>query len=77
MLMYVLMRSEQGFNIAQIARETGNTWSCIQRWIRKAGLIRNWLKKEYWPTVAWRCQVSDWPAFTRDFSWAFYPARSL
>lgn len=77
MLMYVLTRAEQGVNIAQIARETGSTWSRTQRWVSKAGLIRNWLKKEYGSTVACRCQASNWPAFTRDFSWTFYPARNL
>lgn len=75
MLMYVLAKYEQGFCIARIARETGNSWSRVQRWIRKAISIREWLKKEYGQTIPCCYHAADWFSFTRDFSWAFYPVR--
>ena len=73
MLMYVLRMYEQGNCIAQIARETGNTWPRIRRWISKGFAIRRWLKKEY--DITCSCRVSNWSSLTRDFSWAFYPSR--
>lgn len=75
MLMYVLMMNEQGQCIAQIAKKTGSTWPRIQRWISKARLLREWLKKEYGKACPCYLQTSHWYAFARDFSWAFYPAR--
>ena len=75
MLMYVLTMYEQGNSIAQIARDTANTWSRIQRWIRKACMIRDWLKNEYGQTALCFHRTANWFTFTRDFSWAFYPAR--
>lgn len=70
MLMY-----EQGCCIAQIANETGSTWSGIQRWICKALSIRDWLKKEYGQTDPCCYRINNWVSFTRDFSWTFYPER--
>lgn len=75
MLMYVLRMYELGYCIAQIAQNTGNTWPRIQRWINKALVIRDWLKKEYGQTCPCFYRVADWFSFTRDFSWAFYPVR--
>jgi len=47
MFMYVLARYEHGDSIASIARDTGSNWPRIQRWIKKAREIRDWLGKEY------------------------------
>jgi transposase-like protein len=76
MLMYVLSMYERGQSIADIAKHTGSNWSGIQRWIKKATLIRNWLRQEYCDT--WPCFSPDtrWSSFIRDFSWAFYPNRT-
>lgn len=75
MLMYVLKMHEQGNTIADIVRHTGNNWQRIQRWISKAVSIREWLQNEYGGLSP--CLLKDWPwsTFTRNFSWAFYPAR--
>lgn len=75
MLMYVLTMSEQGNSIAQIARNTDNTWSRIQRWLSKALSLKNWLKKECGQICSCFYRVADWFSFTRNFSWSFYPAR--
>lgn len=75
MLMYVLTMYEQGSSIAQIARNTANTWSRIQRWLSKALSLRDWLKKEYGQACSCFYQATNWFSLTRDFSWAFYPAR--
>ena len=75
MLMYVLTMYEKGCCIAQISRETGSTWPRIQRWICKAFWIRGWLKKEYGQVSPCCCHAANWFSFTRNFSWAFYPAR--
>lgn len=75
MLMYVLAMHEQGYCIAQIAKATGNTWPRIQRWISKALSLRDWLKKEYGKPCSCFYRNANWFSFTRDFSWAFYPAR--
>jgi transposase-like protein len=75
MLMYVLTLYEQGNSIAQIARNTTNTWSRIQRWIPKALSLRDWLKKEYGQTCFSFYRAANWFSLTRDFSWTFYPDR--
>jgi len=75
MLMYVLTLYEQGDSIPQIAKKTANTWPRIKRWIAKALSLRDWLQTEYGQTCPGFCQTADWFSFTRDFTWAFYPAR--
>ena len=76
MLVHVLYMYEQGHCIAQIARHTCSNWPRIQRWIRKAKLIRDWLRQEYGGTLTCFSPGSSWSSFTRDFSWAFYPNRT-
>ena len=76
MLLYVLSMHEQGHRIADIAKHTCSKWPRIQRWIKKAILIRDWLRQEY--RDIWPCFSPDtrWTSFIRDFSWAFYPNRT-
>lgn len=75
MLMYILKLHEQGDTIAGIARHTGNTWQRIQRWISRALPVREWLQNEYGGLSPCLLNNRSWSTFTRDFSWAFYPAR--
>jgi len=75
MLMYVLDLYEQGNSIASIARDIGSNWPRIQRWIKKAKEIRDWLSKEYEKAPPCLSSKMNWTSFIRDFSWAFYPAR--
>ena len=75
MLTYILKMHEQGNTFADIARHTGSNWPRIQRWVRKALSIRNWLQKEYNNPSPCLLKTRQWPSFIRDFSWAFYPGR--
>jgi transposase-like protein len=75
MLMYILSLHEHGHCIVGIARQTGNTWTRIQRWIHKAVSIRDWISQEYFDAAPCLSSDSKWTGFIRDFSWAFYPAR--
>jgi len=76
MLTYILKMYEQGSNIADIARHTGNKWPRIQRWIAKAFAVRDWFRQEYdirpYPCLS---PGRFWRSFTRNFSWSFYPER--
>jgi hypothetical protein len=78
MLTYILKMYEQGSNIADIARHTGSNWPRMQRWIKKALSIRDWFIQEY-DIRSSPCLSPGkfWTSFTRDFSWAFYPERSM
>ena len=75
MLRYLLKMYEQGETIAGIARQTGNSWSRVQRWIAKAVLVRDWIRKEYGNVSLCFLSTRQWASFTRNFSWAFYPKR--
>jgi transposase-like protein len=75
MLTYILNMYEQENSIADIARHTGSNWPRVQRWIAKALSIRKWLQKEYNNSSPCLLKTRQWPSFTRDFSWAFYPNR--
>jgi transposase-like protein len=75
MLLYVLSMYEQGCCIADIAKHTCTDWPRIQRWIGKAISIRNWLRQEYSDNRPCFSPGTRWPAFIRDFIWAFYPNR--
>lgn len=75
MLTYILNMYEQGNTIADIARHTSSTWPRVQRWITKAMAIREWFQKEYNNPSPCLLKIRQWPSFTRDFSWAFYPDR--
>lgn len=75
MLMVVLDLYENGHCIAEIARQTKNTWSRTQRWIRKALSIREWIHQEYGNKNPCLSPDRRWSHFIRDFSWAFYPGR--
>ena len=76
MLTYILNMYEQGNSIASIARHTGSNWPRTQRWIAKAKAIRAWLQGEYNTPSPCLLKKGQWPSFTRDFSWAFYPDRA-
>lgn len=75
MLMYILTLHKSGLSISGIARQTGNTWPRIKRWIKKAASIRNWIRQEY--PAGFPCMSANrqWAGFIRDFSWTFYPDR--
>jgi len=75
MLMYVLELYEKGHLVADIARRTGNEWPRIRRWISKAIVIRDWLRRENKGAFPCLSPNTQWNSFTRDFSWAFYPNR--
>ena len=77
MLMYILRMYEQGKNIAGIARQTGQTWPRIKRWVGKAISIRDWLRKEFRHALPCCFKIDQWTNFIRDFSWTFYPGRTL
>jgi len=76
MLLYVLSLYERGQSIADIAKHTGSKWPRIQRWVRKAILIRDWLRQEYSETLPCFSPSTQWTVFIRNFSWAFYPNRT-
>jgi hypothetical protein len=73
--MHVLQLYKQGQSIAAIARYTGNNWHRIKRWIDKAQEIENWIKTERAHSPPCMLPRNEWPHFTRDFSYAFYPQR--
>ena len=75
MFMYVLKMYEQGSSIASIARHIGTNWPRMQRWIIKATAIRDWIRIERRGVPPCSSSKMEWPSFTRDFSWAFYPGR--
>ena len=75
MLMHILSFYESGHCIAGIARQTSNTWPRIQRLIKKALSIRDWIRQEYAGVSPCLSSDRQWSSFIRDFSWAFYPAR--
>jgi transposase-like protein len=68
MFMHVLKLYEQGNIIASIARNTGNNWPRIQRWIAKAIKIRDWVGKEYGEMAPCLTSKRKWTFFIRDFS---------
>ena len=73
MLMHILKLHKQGHTIAAIARYTGSSWQKIQRWITKGSELKNWVKQEYAVSCPCLAPARQWPSFTRDLSWAFYP----
>lgn len=75
MFMHVLQLYKQGHSIAAIARYTGSNWPRIKRWIDKAQEIKKWIKTEREHSPPCMLPRNEWPLFTRDFSYAFYPQR--
>ena len=77
MLMHVLTMYEQGKTIAQITRHTSSNWQRMQRWIKKAMDIRDWLNQEYdIRSSSCLSSGSSWTSFTKNFIWFFYPKKS-
>ena len=75
MFTHVLQMKADGFNIADISRHTGCSWSRVQRWIAKAKRIKNWIDIEKKDSPPCMSSKDEWPSFIRDFSWYFYPKR--
>lgn len=59
--------------IAGVARACGRTWATVRRALDTGGRLRRWMRSE--GAVPCLNPARDWSAFTRAFSFAFFPGR--